>query len=135
MTIHDLVSRSKEGKIILENFASRQRVHKDKSIDIKRLYFIMANKHPELTSYSKFEQVFKDLETLKYGIIEKNRYFIPDGSIKEIGLEAIPEPVKPTKPKEQHTNKVIVLFKLEGLRCKAEMPEEALPLFEKLVNL
>jgi hypothetical protein len=144
MVLKELLVKSKEGKVILENFASRQRIHKDKHLDIKRLYFVLSRQHPGMLSMPRFEQVFKDLVTMGYGIIE-GRYFVPEESIKAIGQDALPEmqsksiekPIKSAvlvTPKMQE-DKVVVLFKLNGLRCRAEIPSGVLPLFEKLVNL
>lgn len=89
-----LRSKSFEGEVILKNFASRKRVHKDKEVQVHRLYLDMTNRGLKL-SRVKFDQVFADLERLGYGITVgrdaegKITTFLPETSIKSIGMDAM----------------------------------------------
>jgi hypothetical protein len=140
----------KEGKAILTSFANRKRIHKDIPIDINRLYFRLAKLYDDKFNRYAFVQVFRHLETMGYGKLSGSE-FTPLQSIKEIGLEALRGETEyvphtaPTKPEpstspqpvatKDSTDLIVVLFKLKGYRCKAEVPRDALDEFERLVNI
>lgn len=81
-----------EAEIILENFATRKRVHKDKEINLPKLFHLLESRGHKL-SRSKYDQVFDALERLGYGIVDKSKEgnslrFLPDTNIKSIGMDA-----------------------------------------------
>lgn len=88
----ELRKSSFEAEIVLTNFATRKRIHKDKEIALPRLYHELRRKGYSL-SRSKFDKVFDDLERLGYGIVDKNQLgyslrFLPDADIKSLGKDS-----------------------------------------------
>lgn len=136
--LNKLATSSEEARAIFDNFSKRLRVHKNKALDINRLFHYFTSVKGRKFSRSKFEEVFTELERLGYGIVGKTMYgnikeFLPDTHIKAIGMEAKPvlEEIKiPIAPQER----VIVLFTLKGLKCKAEVPKDAIEEFQDLVS-
>lgn len=88
-----LRQKSFEAEVILKNFATRKRIHKDKQVAIIRLFLDLTRRGLRLNRMN-FDQVFMDLEKLGYGIVEKNKFghlisFLPITNIKSIGLDAM----------------------------------------------
>lgn len=145
-----LRSRSFEAEVILKNFASRKRVHKDKEVQIHRLYLDMVNRGLKLNRV-KFDQVFLDLEKLNYGVTvgtdSEGRLisFMPEDTIKSIGMDAmevlkpepespeakvIPNPQAPTiklavvAPKEQQSSGLVCVVMIkDGMKWTTYVPE------------
>lgn len=142
-----LRSKSFEAEVILKNFATRKRVHKDKEIQVHRLYLDFIRRGVKLNRM-KFDQVFIDLERLGYGItigkdVKGNvTAFLPDTSIKSIGMDAmevlkpettitvLPNPGAPTiklaaiEPKPIAIGLVRVIMIKDGMRWEADVPED-----------
>lgn len=141
----NLRSKSFEAEVILKNFASRKRVHKDKEVQVHRLYLDMTNRGLKLNR-AKFDQVFTDLERLGYGITVgidgKVATFLPETNIKSLGMDAmevlkpepaitvLPNPGAPTiklaavAPKPIATGLVRVIMIKDGMRWEADVPED-----------
>lgn len=131
--------KSLEAEIILTKFANRKRIHKEKVVDIRRLYSVLISEGHKL-SRLEFDNVFYSLEKLGYGTTQKSKtgtleQFLPFRSIKQIGQELIKNIPFKIEIKDQVQSKglVTVYFLLSGKTCKAVIPEDALDEFEKLV--
>lgn len=132
-----LRSRSYEAEVVLRNFATRKRVHRDKPINFYRMYLEMSNRGLKL-SRTKFDQVFIDLERLGYGIVE-GQAFLPETSIKVIGLDAVevlkpitvvqPMPVPPVKVGLTTTNMVMVVIVKGGEKLTVYVPKDEIDSF------
>lgn len=142
-----LRSQSYEAEVILKNFASRKRVHKDKEVNIHRLYLDMTNRGLKL-SRNNFNKVFTDLERFGYGIIVgTNRdgdpiLFLPETNIKSIGLDSMeilkplkngqivqPMPVPPIKVGLEAARIVMVVIIKGGQKITAYVPESEVETF------
>lgn len=91
--LKSLSSQSYEAEIVLKNFATRKRVHKDKPIDVLRLYHAFTLKGLKL-NVKKFDEVFTKLEQFGHGKVIRAsngsiRMFEPSTNIKAIGMEAM----------------------------------------------
>lgn len=129
--------KSLEAEIILSRFANRKRIHKEKVVDIKRLYSVLISEGYKLSKL-EFDKVFYDLEKLGYGTTQRSgtgklEQFLPFSSIKQIGQELIKNIPFKMEVKEKTKNVVTVYFMVAGKTCKALIPEDALDEFEKLV--
>lgn len=145
-----LRKRSTEANLILSNFASRKRIHRDIAVNISKLFYYFVAKGAKI-SRQKFDEVFQELERLKYGVVLKNdnakflQEFIPDTSIKAIGIDSvdvinpIAEPVL-VKPLTQASieekrlgNKVMIIVVKEGKTFKAFIDQSEVESFTKLL--
>lgn len=131
--------KSFEAQIVLNKFANRKRIHKEKVVNVRRLYGSLTAEGHKLSKY-EFDKVFYDLERLGYGTTQKSptgslEQFLPFRSIRQIGQELIKNiPVKlEIKDQTQSKGLVTVYFMVAGKTCKALIPEDALDEFEKLV--
>lgn len=130
---------SYEAEVILTNFARRVRVHKEKVVNIPRLYSILTIAGHKLNKV-EFDKVFMQLEQFGYGVIGKSkeghlREFLPMMSIKQIGLLVKEHRLSKIEleDKVSSTGLVTVYFHINGKRCKALIPEDAIDAFEKMV--
>lgn len=131
--------KSFEAEIILTKFANRKRIHKEKVINVRRLYGSLTKEGYKLSKL-EFDRVFYDLERLGYGTTQKSNtgsleQFLPYRSIRQIGQELIKNISIKLEIKDQVQSKglVAVYFMVAGKTCKALIPEDALDEFEKLV--
>lgn len=135
--LQKLAVSSEEARAIFNNFASRLRVHKNKALDISRFYHHFTSKGRRFNKMI-FENVFIELEKLGYGVVGKSssgaiREFLPEVHVKFIGMEA--KPIIQQEDPIIEQNKVLVMFTLKGLKCRAEVPKEALDEFEELISI
>lgn len=125
---------------IMLNFKARKRIHKDKLLNITRLYTRLSHSGNRLRR-KEFDQAFLDLEAKGYGLIDRTKSgqltnFLPALPLNVIGREMLstvknlPNPVQ--TPRQEAT--VTVIFSIAGKRCKAIIPESVLPEFERKVG-
>lgn len=138
-----LRKQSAEANAIMSNFASRRRIHKDLPVDIGRLFYAFVNKGMRF-SRERFDAVFQELENLGYGIVLKNKnarflqQFVPDTSIKAIGIDSI-EPIPAVLAKDMATikvsnhNKVLVVVIKDGKTFKTFLDEREVDDFSKII--
>lgn len=97
-----LRSQSFEAEVILNNFASRKRIHRSTPINISRFFQELTRKGLRM-NITKFNNVFIQLERYGFG----DNIFLPNGrlvcfvarvSIKDIGIASM----DPEKPVIQH---------------------------------
>ena len=143
-------------QVVLEDLTNRERIHKNLPINLARLYQrittdrYVVNKDgiPHKTYSAKkidkkeFYQFFRLLEELNLGKIIKGprggiRDFKSNVPINELKNHLIKEPSSESIEALDRLPlaKVVVLFDVKGRRCRAEVPQEILEDFEKLVGL
>lgn len=142
--LQTLVNSSEEARAILTNFAKRKRIHKGIPLNIMRFYRYFVDVEHRKLSITKFNEVFISLERLGHGWITMNSSgepieFVAKIHIKFIGIEALGKQLVTPKEviKEEpmiNPDKVLVLFTLKGLKCKAEVPKDAVDEFQELVR-
>lgn len=135
-----LTDHNLESKVVYKDFSERKRVHLSLPIHLNR-FFHRLQKQGHNLNRIKFDMVFKDLEDLKQGKIVRNKSgsikeFIPYKSIKVIGKIQLKTTKEPEVGRvETVGDKVIVLFKIDGKPCRAEVPNEVLEEFELRMSI
>lgn len=144
---------TKEIKLVLGDFSRRVRVHKGVPVSITRMYNKLVSDGHEVDK-AAIDQAFIVLDQMGYGKVVKSyrgggiKEFIPRVSVRSIGQEllpkvesgSLPEVVKPIARRKvipdtvARRPNVVVFFKLRDRKCRAEIPEDVLPEFERLIN-